>query len=268
MIRITKPDNPPRILIDKGKKRAAALKGSYTRYRAEYESGARSFSFDRDIYAHETVKQSLINAQHGKCCFCESKLTHISYGDVEHFRPKAGHCQSDDEEIMKPGYYWLAYSWDNLFLSCQLCNQRHKRNLFPLADRAGRAISHIHDLGLEAPLFIDPGTEDPEQFISFREEAPYAIGDNSRGKETLEGLALRRKELREVRRDRYEELKAYYEITQLAEGQPENDEWQALSRLAQAKLSKAVESSAEYASMARAAIRCGFSIEPPDPPKG
>ena len=268
MIRVTKPDNPPNVLIGKGSRRTAALKGTYTRYSAQFENGTRSFYFDRDTYAHETVKELLIDAQHGKCCFCESKITHISYGDVEHFRPKAGHRQSADEPIKKPGYYWLAYSWDNLFLSCQLCNQRHKQNLFPLADPALRAISHICDLRLESPLFIDPGREDPEQFISFREETPYAVEDNPRGAATLEALALGRRELREVRWDRYRMLKEFYAITLLALDQPENQELHALSLRARAILAAAVQPSAPYASMARAAIGCHFSIEPTEETEG
>ena len=48
------------------------------------------FEFDSSVYGHKTVKKALIEAQHGKCCFCEAKVVHISYGDVEHFRPKGG----------------------------------------------------------------------------------------------------------------------------------------------------------------------------------
>jgi hypothetical protein len=49
--------------------------------------------------------------------------------------------------LEQPGYFWLAYVWANLFLACQLCNQSFKKNLFPLADPAKRARSHLHDLG-------------------------------------------------------------------------------------------------------------------------
>ena len=84
----------------------------------------------------------MIKAQHGKCFLCESKITHISFGDVEHFRPKGGSRQTTDEKAMKvPGYFWLAYAWQNLFLACQLCNQRYKKNLFPLENPDERAFS-------------------------------------------------------------------------------------------------------------------------------
>ena len=56
--------------------------------------------------------------------------------------PKGGTRQTADEKEMKvPGYFWLAYAWQNLFLACQLCNQRFKKNLFPLENPDERAFS-------------------------------------------------------------------------------------------------------------------------------
>ena len=129
-----------------------------------------NFKFDAAIYGHTEVKGDLIKHQHNKCCFCESKIGHISYGDVEHFRPKAGWVQ-DAENINQPGYYWLAYDWDNLLLSCQLCNQRHKKNYFPLSNNDNRAIA-TQNIVVEQPLFIHPANDNPEDFIYFKEEIP------------------------------------------------------------------------------------------------
>ena len=61
--------------------------------------------------------------------FCESKVSHIAYGDVEHFRPKAGYRQRPEDPLVQPGYYWLAYEWSNLLFCCQLCNQRFKATI-------------------------------------------------------------------------------------------------------------------------------------------
>ena len=107
-----------------------------------YKSGAKAFAsrdFESGIYGAKSVKQALQKAQHGKCAFCESKITHIAYGDVEHFRPKAGYRQCPKDPLVRPGYYRLAYEWSNLFFCCTLCNQRFKGNHFPLADPARRA---------------------------------------------------------------------------------------------------------------------------------
>lgn len=88
MIKIRKKSTAPvpGILQTKGKEATEALK-------ARYDSGERDFSgkdFDSGIYENKEVKDSLIVIQDYKCCFCESKIGHIGYGDVEHFRPKAG----------------------------------------------------------------------------------------------------------------------------------------------------------------------------------
>jgi hypothetical protein len=48
------------------------------------------------------------------------------------FRPKGGWVQNDGDALTQPGYYWLAYEWSNLLISCQLCNQEFKKNRFPL----------------------------------------------------------------------------------------------------------------------------------------
>jgi uncharacterized protein (TIGR02646 family) len=253
MIRITKPEQPPPILTKKGKAKRRGISAPFTRFAQDYASGNKRFKFDRDIYAHESVKEGLINAQLGKCAFCESQITHISYGDVEHFRPKAGYRQNSEDELATPGYYWLAYEWDNLFLACQLCNQRFKRNLFPLTNPATRATSHQADLHQEQPLFVDPAVDNPEEHISFRREIVYAINDNPRGAATIQGLGLDRPKLSEVRWDRYEALRLINVLANLDAPIPESVE-------ARAYLNIAVEGASEFASMARAAIAMGFSL--------
>ncbi|MFH1220205.1 MAG: hypothetical protein V1694_07100 [Candidatus Eisenbacteria bacterium] len=197
MIRINKPETGPPILSDpakRGPKETAKIKGLY-------DAGQRDFTFDSGIYGTASVKNKLITVQRQKCSFCESRITHVSYGDVEHFRPKGGAQQTVDDPMSTPGYYWLAYDWGNLFLSCQICNQRFKKNLFPLADPTRRARSHHDDLALEAPLFIHPAFDDPLDFIGFRDEYAYAVDDNPRGEATWKNLGLNRDELVEMRRD-------------------------------------------------------------------
>ena len=137
-----------------------------------YDAGQRDFNFSSSIYGAKSVKNALIQAQHDKCCFCESKISHISYGDVEHFRPKGGWIQDSGDNLTQPGYYWLAYDWSNLFLSCQICNQRHKKNLFPLQDPLKRAQSHHADIDDEDPLFINPTDDNPEELYRFPGRSP------------------------------------------------------------------------------------------------
>ncbi len=74
------------------------------------------------VYGHRAVRSALAACQFGKCCFCESKIQHVMSGEVEHFRPKGGVRQRRSDPLDRPGYYWLAYDWSNLLLSCQSCN--------------------------------------------------------------------------------------------------------------------------------------------------
>jgi uncharacterized protein (TIGR02646 family) len=248
MIRITKraDSTPPNILLVQG--RIATLE-----FEQRYNNGEREFlstEFKSAIYGHDTVKELLIKIQDYKCCFCESKIGHISYGDVEHFRPKAGWVQ-ENESINKPGYYWLAYEWDNLLLSCQLCNQRFKKNLFPLVDATTRVVSHIDNIANEVPLFLNPNVENVEEFITFNEEIPKGIVDTYRGEKTIEILGLDRELLNEQRRTLLNPIRDIYD---LAKGYPET--YAELKLEAKNKILKYYNQSlldaTEYASMLRA----------------
>ncbi len=254
MISVVKPSAPDALL----KKGAAATKelcDAYASAPADYKGGAKAFDFDASIYAAQAVKDALRTAQHTKCAFCESFFAHTGYGDVEHFRPKAGYKQAESDELKRPGYYWLAYRWENLFYSCQLCNQRFKRNLFPLKDARRRARSHTHNLGKEEPLLVDPAAQGPARYIGFRQEYAFAIKGCSEGEATITILGLNREELVEVRRDRLARLKQLLLLEELLREKIATAPSAAVSsQLAEveATLATSTQVEGEYAAMARA----------------
>ena len=87
-------------------------------------------------YQLPSVKNALSAMQHGKCCYCETKL--VKYiQDVEHFRPK--------EQYPK-----LANTWENLLRACRPCNGT-KGDSFPARED-------------NQPLLLDPSDPniDPE----------------------------------------------------------------------------------------------------------
>lgn len=188
MIRIAKPTQAPAILQTQGQALRTVLCN-------QHQAGATAFEFDPTVYGHPSVKTALRQAQHDKCCFCEAKIMHVSPGDIEHFRPKRAFCQQSGGRILKPGYFWLAYDWNNLLLSCEQCNRRHKRNFFPLLNPGQRASTPALPLANEQPLFINPALEDPAAFIVFRKERAIAINRNARGRITIQALGLNRPEL-------------------------------------------------------------------------
>jgi uncharacterized protein (TIGR02646 family) len=264
VIRIKKPEQVPAILQKRGREARRRLCRRYDHSPEAYKDGKKSFAsrdFDSGIYGAKSVKSALQKAQHGKCAFCESKITHIAPGDVEHFRPKAGYRQRPDGPLIRPGYYWLAYEWSNLFFCCPLCNRRFKRNHFPLEDDTWRATSHHDDIGRERPLLIHPELDDPASFLEFDEEYVRAIEGHPRGQATIEVLGLNRSEIVERRRDVLRSIKVLVECRELIARQAnERRDPEALARLAaiDGQLDWYVASdrpdSAEYVAMIRAAL--------------
>jgi uncharacterized protein (TIGR02646 family) len=156
---------------------------------------------------------------HGKCAYCESKITHTDYGHIEHFRPKRGVNGRPD----------IAFEWNNLLLACGVCNgAEHKSDHFPEADEGG-------------PL-INPCEDDPERHFEFHFDLVTRLasvyGKTHRGITTEKLLGLNRTALREYRSTRIRHLIA---LAQYACADPE----------AAKLLNEAKQSSAEYAAFAR-----------------
>lgn len=152
------------------------------------------------------VKKYLFELFDGKCAYCEAKVTHVSFGDVEHFRPK-GKVMEDDSH---PGYYWLAYDLRNLLPSCALCNQGGgKMNQFPV-DKNLRANGPADPLRKEKPLLLHPCfDESPEKHIVFtipnlerRLFLGTVYGRTKRGKTTIKICNLNREPLVTIRAKR------------------------------------------------------------------
>ncbi|WP_460914933.1 HNH endonuclease family protein [Spirosoma areae] len=135
--------------------------------------------------------------QYDKCCFCEADFTANGYGDVEHFRPKVGFTKTLTGRLIRPGYYWLAYDWNNLFFSCQICNQRLKKNHFPLANEEKRAKNHTADYIQETPLLLHPAMDNPEDHITFNHHVP--VDKTERGKISISSFGIDRPTLNRIR---------------------------------------------------------------------
>lgn len=187
MIHIDKPEKGPEILNNQGRKETERMMESA-------ENGETDFSFDSHVYSDESVKQELRKNQHEQCAYCECCLVG-DYGAVEHYRPKSGY--KIGKRLIKPGYFWLAYDWNNLLCSCDVCNNK-KGNEFPLKDETERDLSH-YNISKEHPLLVNPVTDDPGKHIIFREE--MACGLDEMGKTTIRVLDLNRAELKKIRKN-------------------------------------------------------------------
>lgn len=199
----------PTILKTKGAAETKKNRYIYKANKAKYTSHTKaansrnvadSFEIDKEIYGHDDVKNTLIDLQKKCCCFCESRITHISSGDIEHFRPKKGFYQDNKDLFHKPGYFWLAYEWSNLLFSCELCNRRYKKNFFPLKDNTKRCNpSRSFSILSEGPLFVNPCEVDPSIHITYTETTPTP--KTVEGSITITELCLDRGDLDEMRKD-------------------------------------------------------------------
>jgi uncharacterized protein (TIGR02646 family) len=123
MIKLQK-GGPPQVLIDNA---VAWTKVVVDRLAA----GEKPTNTEKNRYNHRDVKAALVAETRGKCAYCESKVRHVSYGDIEHVVPK-----SDDPSR------W--YDWLNLTLACDVCNT--KKSNAPV----------------NGDVFVDPYAVDPE----------------------------------------------------------------------------------------------------------
>ena len=83
---------------------------------------AGTLEFKSNVW--KAAKKQLKLETGGKCAYCESPTDTVAHGDVEHFRPKSK-------------YWWLAYCYDNYLYSCQICNEVHKGDEFPVHATSG-----------------------------------------------------------------------------------------------------------------------------------
>ncbi len=120
-------------------------------------------------YKHPENKKSLMDASFGKCVYCESKVSHVYFGDVEHLKPKGK-------------YPTLEFDWLNLGFVCAKCNN---------------AKSNKYDDGTP---YINPYEDDPVDFlVTFGDLLRHKQG-NERGELTILDIDLNRLDLVEKRK--------------------------------------------------------------------
>ncbi len=147
---------------------------------------------------YSVVKRDLWTQQAMRCCYCEAHIP-SDYNDVEHFRPKARANRGNG--IFEPGYWWLAWTWENLLFSCPGCNRSAKNDLFPLEAGSVPLLPEESPPGGERPTLIDPCGEDPVESIQFVFDGshwrPTGRNGSTRGQRTIELLKLDRADLLE-----------------------------------------------------------------------
>lgn len=125
-------------------------------------------------YNEESIKKALEKETHKKCVYCESKIKHVTYGDIEHILPKNKNARPD-----------LYVEWTNLTLACEQCNRSGKRKYY----------------NPSLPL-INPYVDNPELYLQDVGPLIMPVLGNNRAIVTVNLLKLNRVPLIEQRTDR------------------------------------------------------------------
>lgn len=158
----------PQLLIDNGDTWTADLMTEF--YQTDTINKTK-----QNRYSKPEIKQVLIKETNEKCAYCESKITHIYPGDIEHIIPKSVFPR-------------LTFTWSNLTLGCYWCNNKKRANL----DRDCK--------------FINPYKDSPNEHIRAFGPIICHINSSLRGEITWRTLQLNRPALRDKRQEKIEEL--------------------------------------------------------------
>ena len=241
MIKLTR-ETAPSVLVDNG---PAAIMHLCVRHDLQaYKFSTCSDDFSASIYSSQAVKDALGRCQNNKCCYCEMKFP-ADYPEVEHYRPKGAVIIGESKSQLPTGYYWLAYSWDNLLLCKTKINKRYKRKFFPLEVESNRARKHGDDTNLEAALLINPFDEDPREHIRFHQDEPFPITE--KGRFSIKYYGLRDAGISEARKELFDDLAAIKDALEVLHAKSPGD---PLIKKFELRLEKAVKPTSQFSSMA------------------
>lgn len=157
MIKLNKTEKP------------AILINNFNKWTQEYLENQDS---TKKRYNHPDIKNAVLKETHDKCAYCESKVSHISFGDIEHILPKSKFPE-------------LYVEWNNLTFACEKCNRSGKKDYYD-----------------EALPLINPYIDNPEDhFYEFGQFIFPKLND-SRAAITIDVIELNRSSLIERRAER------------------------------------------------------------------
>jgi 5-methylcytosine-specific restriction endonuclease McrA len=202
---------------------AANLAAKDAEFKELIDRGAEVPDNVLNAYKAPGIKEHLSSESYGKCVYCESKISHVYWGDVEHIRPK---------DSFPAGRLDIG----NLCLACAKCNN---------------AKSNFWD---DVTPLVNPYVDDPaDHLLAF---GPF-LGHRparDRGRVTVDQLQLNRPELRERRIERWQSLQPLVEqYVQTPDGVVKN--------VLRKELLNQASDTGEYAMMARAYIKVACDLD-------
>lgn len=132
-------------------------------------------------YGHKQIRGSL-KRMYKYCCYCESRIRHVTIDHIEHRKPKA-----------KDKFPECTFEWENLHLACPNCNEAKSdkwNNEYPILDAVD-----------DNPI---------SNFLEYRRCERVHL--HKRGKTTKEHANLNRPELLEAREEIYPQIMDIIEL--------------------------------------------------------
>ena len=166
MIKLSKGPKP-QILIDN----AAQWTNEYVNCLSSNQNPSDTIAYR---YRHPNIKVALEKETSKKCAYCESKIKHIAFEDIEHILPKKKGARPD-----------LYVEWTNLTLACEVCNRTNKKDYYDP----------------KLPL-VNPYVDDPDKYFIILGAIISSKDNNERGFISESTLDLNRPELVERRNER------------------------------------------------------------------
>jgi hypothetical protein len=209
MIKLPKGERPP-VIAEKGEDWAAR----FVAHNGSLSSMAPSLRY---CYRDPTIKAAVRRDSHDKCIYCESFMTQVHPGEIEHILPVSKRRD-------------LVVTWENLAFVCTECN-REKGDY------------------LEAALpLLNPYADEPAEHLAFYGPVVHHRTGAARGEVTVRQLKLSRGSLLERRKERIEQLQLM--LDRIAD-QPDG----ALRVVLDKALAEELADDREYAAISREYVR-------------
>lgn len=246
MIRVVRPEFEPIELSNARSKRLPEL-----RKRAQNGETLKS----TDFKDYGVAKKALAACLSDKCWYCERPVE-VTYDGTDHRRPKTEAKRGGSHPTY--GYWWLAWTWENLLFACDACN-KVKGTKFPLTPSSVPLVPEEMPPGRENALLLDPTVDDPLDHIRFILEKDgrwRPIGTTEKGRNTIRVLQLDGLEGRSKILDHYRDhvndrvrprLREFHEALKSKDLQSAYEIWHAMCR-------RLLRGSSPYAALSHDAI--------------
>lgn len=140
------------------------LQKKHDEWMAKYEAKWLADNSSRphhSTYGHQDIIDRLMRSSHNKCFYCENLLKG-SYKEIDHF-------------IEISIDHTKALDWDNLYMSCDNCNNKLAHDVIPVTDALNPCVD---------------SDEEIQRNITFNREMIKAVPNSPKGRKTIDKYNL------------------------------------------------------------------------------